>query len=101
MLIFLICNFKYGCPQDSSRNCSNLEAGSESFFRILVIINQLTQLYIRKDLNTGTSAKEQWRRYGQVGIHQGVKQVSNMLELNTVTKCNMSLWFKTSGSNAA
>jgi len=61
------------------RNCSDLEVGSESFSRILVIIDQLTQLYIRKDLNKGSSAKQQCPRYGQLGIHQAVKQACDML----------------------
>jgi len=62
-------------------NCSDLEVGSESFSRILVIINQLTQVYMREDLNTGTSAKQQCPRYRQVEIHQAVMQECNMLEL--------------------
>jgi hypothetical protein len=62
------------------RNCSDREVGSESFSRTLVIIYQLTELYIRQDLNDETSAKQQCARYGQVGIHQAVKQANKMLE---------------------
>jgi hypothetical protein len=67
-------------PTRVRRNCSDFEDGTESFSRILVVINQSTQLYIREDLNTGTSAKQQCLSYGQVGIHQAVKQACDMLE---------------------